>query len=253
MQIVPVIDVKDGVAVHAVGGLREFYRPVQSALTDSSDPVRILNVLKRRFSIERCYVADIDALEQRSANRCLLAEMNRVGIPMMLDAGVRSIQDVADLLELDCDRIILGSETVPDVELLREIVQTYSAERIVFSIDLKGGHLMTGNPLWKDLAPTELALLIAETGIQQFVLLDLSAVGTGRGLSTLESCRELRRQLPQAHITAGGGIRNTTHLSQLQDAGASSALVATALHSGCMTAHDVRRFQDTSAVSRTAS
>ena len=252
MHVIPVIDIKDGQAVHAVGGLREFYRPVQSAITDSSDPVRILTVMKRRFGIERCYIADIDALEGGPVNVDLLIKLRQVGASILVDVGVRTTDDVGRLLELQLDHIILGSETVEDIDLLRQIIDTYGSERFIFSIDLKAGHLVTRNSSWRDVSPTQLGLMVAETGIDQFILLDLSAVGTGRGLSTLDSCRELRRQLPDAQITAGGGVRTTTHLMQLEEAGANSALVATAIHSGSMTAQDLRQFRDSSASSRNA-
>lgn len=242
MRIIPVIDVMDGVAVHAVGGHREYYRPVQSAVSESTDPVRMLSVLKRRFKAEQCYVADINGLQRREPGRCQLAELSQVGVALMVDAGVRQQSDVEALLELDVDQIILGSETIPDLQLVQQLVEQFGSDQLIFSVDLREGSLITTNPGWQQLSPLELTMQVAGIGIERFILLDLSAIGTGRGVSTVSLCRELRQRLPTAHLIAGGGVRSTAHLTELEQAGADGALVATALHNGTLTAEDLRRF-----------
>lgn len=242
MQIIPVIDVMDGVAVHAVGGLRDYYRPVQSAVSESSDPVRILSVLKRRFRIEQCYVADLDGLQQRARARCRLAELSQTGVSLMVDVGVRRPDDVQTLVELGIDHVILGSETIPSLCVLEQLVDQFGADQLVFSVDLREGVLIAANPDWQNLEPLEVALRVAATGISHFILLDLAAIGTGRGVSTGNLCRDLRRRLPSSRIVAGGGVRSVDHLNELERAGADGALVATALHTGTLTVDDVRGF-----------
>lgn len=232
----------NGVAVHAVGGHRDYYRPVQSAVSESSDPVRILSVLKRRYKVEQCYVADINGLQRQADGRCQLTELARVGVPLMVDIGVRAPADVQSLVDQDIDHIILGSETVPGANLLKQLVDHFGADQLIFSIDLKEGRLVTCDPQWQTMKPLDVALQVAEAGIQQFILLDLAAIGTGRGVSTGELCRELRRRLPTARLIAGGGVRSVSHLQELEQAGADAALVATALHNGTLTVDDVRRF-----------
>ena len=253
MQIIPVIDIKDGHAVHAVGGHREHYRPVQSVVSDSSDPVRLLSVLKRRYHIDCCYVADINGLQDRQPNRCSLAELTRVGVRLMLDIGVRGAEDIEPLLDLELDNIILGSETVPDIGMLAHLVTLFGPDRLSFSVDMREGRLISTNPAWQAMSPMDLAVLAADAGIHQFILLDLSAIGTGRGVSTIDLCRNIRQRLPNSHIIAGGGVRNMAHLSQLEDAGADGALVATAFHSGALSANDIRQFHSRSVTNRTAS
>ena len=247
MQIIPVIDILDGKAVHAVGGHRQFYRPVQSVISDSCDPGRMLKALKRRLQIASCYVADIDAIQQRDSNRCSLAEMSRAGVSLLVDSGVRRSEDIQPLLELNLDRVVLGSETIEQAEVIRELTEQHGPERLIFSIDLRDGMLLTVNSAWRDMAPLALALHAAELGINQFIVLDLAAIGTGRGVPTLGLCREIRRHLPTASIIAGGGVRTVADLNQLEQAGADGALVATAVHNGLLKAEDVHRFAHSAA------
>lgn len=247
MNIIPVIDILNGVAVHAVGGHRQFYRPVQSVMTDSCEPGRMLVALKRRLRVASCYVADIDAIQQRDSNRCSLAEMTRAGVSLLVDSGIRRQQDVEPLLELNIDRIILGSETVEDAGVITELLEHYGPERLVFSIDMRDGVLQTASAAWQNLSPLQLALQIAAAGMTQFIFLDLAAIGTGRGIPTVGLCREFRRRVPTSSIIAGGGVRTVDDLKQLEQTGADGALVATAFHNGLLKAEDVVRFSQTAA------
>ncbi|MBL8816741.1 MAG: hypothetical protein JNL58_11975 [Planctomyces sp.] len=242
MRIIPVIDVRDGIAVHAVGGHRDYYRPVESAVSESSDPVRMLTVLKRRFQIGHCYVADLNGLQHRKPAKCQLAEMSRVGVPLLIDVGVRTVEDIEDLQDVVVDRIILGSETVPSLSFVRECVTRFGADRLTFSVDMRDGAMLTENPDWQGMAPGELAGLVIEAGIRELILLDLAAIGTGRGVSTLPLCRQLRQRFSSLSVIVGGGIRSVSHLHELEQAGADGALVATALHNGTITLTDFQKF-----------
>ncbi|MCA9058447.1 MAG: hypothetical protein KDA85_08110 [Planctomycetaceae bacterium] len=242
MRIIPVIDIMNGQAVHAIAGHRDYYRPVQSAVTESADPVRLLRALKRRFGAEECYVADINRLQRKETPRCVLAELAEVGLPMMVDVGISTVADVNAIESLQVDRVILGSETVASLNVVAELVRLFGADRFVFSVDMKNGQLVSSNAEWQGLSPFELAVQAAAVGIRQFILLDLSAVGTCRGVSSTGLCRQIRTRVPGCSILAGGGIRSVEHLEQLEQAGADGALVATAFHNGILTAADVQRF-----------
>ena len=63
MRVVPVIDLKGGMAVHAVRGERERYRPVRSVITDDAgDPVALARAFASELGLDELYVADLDAI-----------------------------------------------------------------------------------------------------------------------------------------------------------------------------------------------
>src|SRR5918994_25530 len=63
VRVVPVIDLKDGTAVHAVRGERERYRPVRSALTgDDGDASALARAFRSELGLDELYVADLDAI-----------------------------------------------------------------------------------------------------------------------------------------------------------------------------------------------
>ena len=62
MRVIPVIDLKGGLAVHAVRGDRERYRPLRSRIAEGSDPVDLTHAVRERFGLDELYVADLDAI-----------------------------------------------------------------------------------------------------------------------------------------------------------------------------------------------
>ena len=67
-RLVGVIDLMGGVAVRAVGGRRDEYRPVVGRLCDSPDPLEIANAYRESYGIDTLYVADLDAILGRPPN-----------------------------------------------------------------------------------------------------------------------------------------------------------------------------------------
>ena len=63
MRLIPVIDLLDGQAVHAVIGKREHYRPVKSVLCDTPDPFEVATAFRDRLGLNEIYIADLDAIQ----------------------------------------------------------------------------------------------------------------------------------------------------------------------------------------------
>jgi phosphoribosylformimino-5-aminoimidazole carboxamide ribotide isomerase len=133
MRFIPVIDILNGVAVHAFAGQRCWYRPVQSVLTDSNDPAQILRAIRRRYPVNECYVADIDRIQGRRLNTGIIQEVSECGLNVMLEAGIRTADDIKELPTQGIRQIVVGSETITSLDVLRELVQTVGSERLVFS------------------------------------------------------------------------------------------------------------------------
>ena len=79
MRVIPVIDLKGGVAVHAVRGDRERYRPLRSRIAEGSDPVQLTRAVRERFGLDELYVADLDAIAGGPGNPDVVAALARGG------------------------------------------------------------------------------------------------------------------------------------------------------------------------------
>lgn len=242
-RLIPVLDLLNGVTVQAIAGRRDEYRPVRSTLTESVDPSVVLNQLNNVCRSGTAYIADLDAITGSKPNRCTLAELSRLDLTLMVDAGVRSSADVEELLDLGVAQVIVGLESLPGPDTARALVAEFSGDSLVLSLDLKSGVPLSGHAPWSALSPRAVLDELAEIGFCRWILLDLSAVGMAQGVPTVDLCREWREQRPHDDIITGGGIRNVSDLSPLQAAGASGLLVASALHRGTITRADIVDWQ----------
>lgn len=230
MQVVPVIDVKNGTVVHAEGGDRRNYRPLISSLADGSSPIRVVEGLLsvQRFSI--LYVADLDAIAGQASNAQAVAEISRYfpDLELWIDNGSHDETGVAKLLSYPAARAVIGSETLQSVRDLEQI-SAHHPGRVMLSMDFRGDEL---------LGPQDL-LQQPQSWPSTVIAMTLAAVGSRAG-PDLDRIGRLKSLAPQAAIAAAGGIRDKADLVAAAAAGASAALVATALHAGTLKAGDLQ-------------
>lgn len=235
MEIIPVLDLKAGQAVHAVRGDRARYAPVQGRLGAGDDPVALAVAYRDQLGCHSCYVADLDAIARAGGHLPLLRRLAGLGLALWVDAGVVAEAQARPLFELGVARLVIGSETLARPEQLAALAAAFTPGQLVLSVDLKAGVLRA--PAGLD-TPAQLVALAAEAGLQQIILLDLARVGAGTG-PPLDLLKLLRPHFPALQFYAGGGVRTRADLVDLAGAGAAGALVATAFHRGALTAADV--------------
>lgn len=233
MRIVPVLDLKDQVAVHAVRGDRTTYAPVKSVLAPSAEPLALAQAFQRRLGLSECYVADLDAIARRGDHGPVIRAIADAGLGVWLDAGVSTAAQARAAQALGVRRVIVGTETLPDAHDLSAIVGVLPAPPVL-SLDLRQGKLLGGSPAVQALDPVEMARLAWNAGIRTVIVLDLARVGAGGGAETSVALW-IRRALPEAEIFIGGGVRHGEDLRSLAAQGFDGALVATALHTGVIT------------------
>lgn len=234
MQIIPVIDILNGVVVRGIAGERQKYAPIASMLTQSRDPSVIVRVLQDEYGLTDFYVADLDAIQAQRMNRCTIAELSQLPGTMYADCGVRTKTDIQDQLDLGVDQIVVALETVPNPETAAELLAEFGTDCLVFSVDMKNGKPLAGAE-WGHLSPFEICRLVIDAGFDRLILLDLSSVGTDGGTPTLELCKQVLDQFADVRLITGGGIRGADDLQLAKDAGVDGVLVASALHDGRLT------------------
>lgn len=229
MKLIPVIDLSAGQAVRARAGERAQYAPLSTPLCPDADPLAFALLLVSRFHADTLYLADLDAITGTGSHRALIDAI-AAALPettLWVDAGIRDRASLIQASRQPSQRPVVGSETLTDPELLRDPV----CASAVLSLDEHRGRL---------LAPAGLeARLDARHGDVVLMGLDLVGIGGGPDLARLA---RYRRRLPDCRLYAAGGVRNATDLRQLADAGATGALVATALHDGAISADEAAAF-----------
>lgn len=244
MRVIPVLDLKDGLVVHAVAGQRARYQPVKSVLVDTPEPLSVLRALRQKLRCDECYVADLNAIQGQGNHRRLLARLSaEPGARLLVDAGSTTAQQVQKLLSLGVTRAVLGTETLPDWRAACEVLEVVPAERLVLSLDMRAGRVLSRAQELTSLHPLQVLSRAEAAGFRSIILLDLARVGTRQGLD-MALLIQARQAHPQLELIAGGGVRDLADLIALRDAGVDGALVATALHSGDITPEHVWQVND---------
>jgi phosphoribosylformimino-5-aminoimidazole carboxamide ribotide isomerase len=243
MKIIPVIDILGGRVVRAVGGRRNEYRPIDSPLIRSTDPSEVAAHLCETFDADTLYVADLDAITGQADSLGNDVPTPGRNVAIWIDAGVRTVDDVDRLLTCGVDRVIIGLETLPSPVVLAQIVRMAGADRIVFSLDLRGGEPICGSAGWGRPRAEQVADRAMDAGVTRVILLDLSRVGGRAGTGTLEIAQCLLKTRPDLEVVVGGGIYEIDQLRKLRNAGMWGALLATALHDGSISPADLQLFR----------
>lgn len=231
LQIIPVLDLLGGQAVHAVRGNRSHYRPLTGRYAPSPDPDAILSALESLIPTRVAYVADLDAIQGSGNNTHLLESPLQRGWTLWVDMGLRD-----EIPPSSCLGIvpIIGTETVRSPRALMGMLTT--REDCPVSVDLRGGEPVHGpNSHWPEETALRLVERVIRLGARKVILLDLAVVGTSEGPSHLELARETRQAFPHVDIYLGGGIRGIADLVACQQVGLTGVMVATALQSGALT------------------
>ena len=225
MQIIPVLDLKGGIVVHARGGQRSGYGPLRSPLVHGCEPVNVARALCSAAETNTVYVADLDAIAGAAADTKTLAALAEVA-ELWVDAGATTPEQSAALACAGVARNVIGTESLgagPE--------QAGAGPSRVLSIDLRDGRLISPRPDLAGREPGAAVPLATALGVRELLVIDVARVGSNSG-PPLRAVAELAAALPGHAIYAGGGVRDEEDLRALESAGATGALVATALHEG---------------------
>jgi phosphoribosylformimino-5-aminoimidazole carboxamide ribotide isomerase len=228
MRIVPVLDLKGGIVVHARRGERARYAPLSSPLVDGCEPVPVARALCAVARTSTLYVADLDALAGDPVDVATLSALSTTA-DLWVDAGATTPRRAAALARAGVARNVIGTESLgPDPAPGRPDTREPPH---VLSVDLRDGRLISPDPELSERDPAAAAPLARALDVRELLVIDLVRVGSGAG-PPLAAVAELVAALPGLAIYAGGGVRDDEDLRALEAAGAAGALVATALHDG---------------------
>ena len=220
LQIIPVIDIRGGIVVHARGGDREAYPPLQSVLTQSTQLETVLADLLAWYPFPQVYIADLDVIEGGDRKTAMYQSVcdRFKQTEIWLDAGIQSARDVEIYSSVENLKLVVGSETLTDIELLAD---KSCRERLILSLDRRHDQLLGNNAL----------LSRTDIWTQEVILMSLDHVGTDEGPACdwLENLLKVREDISWY---VAGGVRDRRDLEVIEQKGAAGALIASALHTG---------------------
>lgn len=224
------IDVLNGIVVHGLRGERKRYQPIKSILIKSIDPMEIASAFNT-LGFTYLYLADLDAILGKSINFSLYRQIIRkTNLNLMIDAGITDMTRAQKVIETGVPKIVIGSETLDNLNFIHDVVRTFGEDKVLVSIDQKKGKLLSASETIVSMDAVFFAQKLANLGVRKIIFLDLDRVGTeyGINLPLIENLIEKTG----VDLLVGGGIRNLRELEKLRTCGVFGALIATVLHNG---------------------
>ena len=229
MMVLPAIDLRSGGCVRLTQGRKD------SAKSYDGDPVDVARAFAAAGA-EMIHIVDLDGAfaEPNSRNRQVLSNIiAAVDIPIQFGGGLRSLKDVAQVLELGVTRAVVGTVAAESIEKLKTMVR-YAGQHLVVGIDAKHGQVMThGWEKEETLSAVTLVRRMAEIGVERIVYTDVSRDGELAG-PNIEQTLMIACE-SGLKVTASGGVSSLADLSQLKAVshrGIDSVIVGKALYEG---------------------
>lgn len=233
-EAIPVMDLMGGQVVRARNGERHHYRPIDSPMCKSSDPLDVARGLLELYPFETLYIADLNAIQQRGDHLEIVAKLRTTlpGVNIWVDAGIASVKESTRWLQLGLNCVV-GSECLPDVTTAQKLIAGIGHERATLSLDFFAGQPKGPAELFED----------PNLWPQRVIAMTLGRVGsyTGPDLDLLAS---LQQRKDGHRIYAAGGVRDLHDLEKLKAMGVAGALLASALHDGKLNREQISRLDN---------
>ncbi|HEY7689260.1 MAG TPA: HisA/HisF-related TIM barrel protein, partial [Dongiaceae bacterium] len=198
MEIIPVIDLMGGIAVHARRGERHAYQPLMSPLSRSSQAVDVVAGYLGIHPFSTIYIADLDAIMGKGDSSAIVGDLRRrfPALRFWVDNGLSSPEDCKGWLRQGLGDLVLGSEAQRDVAGIAALTPQFGGSRIILSLDFKDGQFL--GPMLLRQQP--------ELWPQRLIVMTLSRVGSDQG-PDVDLLEQLRAQALGKNIFAAGGVR----------------------------------------------
>ena len=219
--VIPAIDLRGGRAVRLLQG------DPTNETAYSEDPTEIAT----RFQEEgarRLHVVDLDAALGEGDNRRWVETICRsVQVPVQVGGGMRTHDDIDEVLELGASRVILGTAAATDPTFVRRAVEEH-AEAIVVAIDVRGGNVMVHG--WQEEGPPleEAIPALDDAGAPRYLVTSIARDGTLKGPD--KTLYERVLELTDTPLIASGGVRDAEDVWALRDLGCEAVVTGKALY-----------------------
>ena len=244
-RLIPCLDVKNGRVVKGVNfvNLKDAGDPVEAALAYNdagADELCFLDITATQENRETIY-----DLTRRTAEKCFM--------PLTVGSGVRTTNDVFNLLRAGADKVSFNSAAVTNPQIITEAANRFGSQCIVVAIDAKttnkgtweifthGGKKPTG------INAVQFAKQMESNGAGEILLtaMDNDGTKTGYNLSLTKTIADT----VNVPVIASGGVGNLQHLVDgVKKGHASAVLAASIFHFGEFTIREAKQYMNNAGI-----
>lgn len=231
MIVIPAVDLRGGRCVQLVGG------EYDSEMVSLDDPVAVA----RRWSLEgfnTLHVVDLDAATDRGSNADVVERIvESVDTTIQVGGGIRTAEQIERLAAIGVARVVVGTRALEDRDWL-ENMSVANPGKLIIALDVRHDSIVSHG--WQKTHDSNIANEISALNDLPLAALLVTAVHRegqmeGPDVSLIEKVV----RLSSFPVQASGGIASLSDLKQLDNAGASAAIVGMALYTGVLSAREI--------------
>ena len=238
-RIIPCLDVKNGRVVKGINFVD---------LKDAGDPVEQASIYDKGGADEICFLDITASNENRNT---IIDVVNKTAekcfVPLTVGGGIRTIDNIRDLLLAGADKVSINSAAVNDINFVKEASRKFGTQCMVVAVDAKkisdkkweifthGGRNKTG------IDAVDFAVRAEKNGAGEILLTSMDKDGTKSGydIDLLKSVSS-KVSIP---VIASGGVGSLDHLYEgIKKGGASAVLAASIFHYGEFTIKQAKEY-----------
>ncbi len=244
-RIIPCLDVKNGQVVKGVNFVN---------LTTEGDPIELAKKYSDQGADELVFL-DISATVEGKNNvvELLRKVAKSVFIPFSVGGGIRTTDDISDILEAGADKVSINSAALKDPSLLTKGAEKFGSQCIILAMDVKrvdGSWIVHshGGTIPTEREAVSWAKEAVELGAGEILLTSMDADGTKAGVDIeITKCISRAVDVP---VIASGGIGTLDHFHDAIQLGeADAVLAASVFHRDTYTVNDVKNYLNQNQIS----
>lgn len=238
-RIIPCLDMQDGRVVKGVNF---------AGLKDAGDPVELARAYEREGADELVILDIQGKKEERPKLISIIREVKKhISIPLTFGGGMKTLQDMEDMLAAGADKVSVNTGAVLRPELIREAKEKFPEKSIVVAIDAKLVNdrkwevVISGGQKGTGLDALDWARQVAELGADEILLTSVDRDGTRDGYDLALTKRV--REASGIPVIASGGAGTLQHLYEALTLGQADAVLAASIfHFGIISIKEAKAF-----------
>ena len=236
MLILPAVDIKNGKCVQLVQGqpgseMVEIENPEKVALHWENEGAKNIHVI------------DLDGtIDGKTSLPIIKKILKEVSVPIQLGGGIRSVEYARELLDLDIERLIIGTMGIENPETIEKLSNEYGSDRIMISLDSKDNKVVIKG--WQekiDKSPSEIANDFKEHGAGSILFTNVDVEGLLGGFYT-EPVEDLKKSV-DLPIVYSGGITTIDDIKKLNESGVEGIVIGSALYTDKIDLTEALKYQ----------
>jgi len=240
-RVIPCLDVKNGRLVKGVNFVD---------LKDVGDPAQVGAAYSQAGADELVFLDITATLEKRKTLIDVVKRtVKNILVPLTVGGGIKSIQDIEDLMEIGVSKVSINTAAVQNPELVKEAAKEFGSEKIIIAIDTRSSSqvpstfevLVSGGTKPTEIDAVEWARRVEDLGAGAILPTSIDTDGTQTGYDIA-----MTRAIADAvnlPVIASGGAGTLEHLYQAITQGkADAVLVASIVHFGKYTIAQIKEY-----------